>query len=205
MTESAAPRGLPLGTTILTPGGPVPAEDLAPGMLVIAVSGAGAPFQAIAEVRRGQAAGPFIRIRAGALAEGAPQDDLLLPAGHGLLLDGALIAAGDLVDGCGILQDTDAATVEVVDLVLAGHDAVIAAGASVETALPQPADPPCAPRRAADGPLRAALAWRAETLGWVAPAPAAPAEPSPGTLRERLSASALVPALPPRPLIPGVG
>lgn len=205
MTESASSRGLPLGTTILTPAGPVPAEALAPGMLVIAVSGAAAPFQAIAEVRRGRAAGPLIRIRAGALADGAPQDDLLLPAGHGLLLDGALIAAGDLVDGCGILQETDAAPVEVVDLVLAGHDAVIAAGAAVETALPQPAAPPCAPRRAADGPLRAALTWRAETLGWTAPPPAAPAAPSPGTFRERLSASALTPALPPSPPLPGGG
>ena len=205
MTESESPRGLPLGTTILTPGGPVPVEALVPGMLVLAVSGAGAPFQALAEVRRSSVRGPLIRIRAGALADGAPQDDLLLPAGHGLLVDGALIAAGEFVDGCGILQECDAGPVEVVDLVLAGHDAVIAAGASVETALPQPAAAPCVPRRALDGPLRAVLAWRAETLGWVAPAPVTPEAPSAGTFRQRLSASALAPALPTRPPIPGGG
>nr|WP_272876097.1 Hint domain-containing protein [Neoroseomonas soli] len=183
----------------MTPAGPVQVEDLAPGMLVLAVSGAGAPFQPVAAVRRRRVPGPAIRIRAGTLAEGAPQEDLLLPAAHGLLLDGALVAAEEVVDGYGILRE-EMLALEVVDIVLDGHDAVLAAGAAVETAPPGPDVPSCAPRRPANGPLKAMLAWRAETLGWAPPSPDAPAPaPAQASLRQRLTASALGPPGPPAP------
>lgn len=205
MTATPPPRGLPIGTEILTPAGPVAVEALHPGALVLAVGGIGAPFQPVAAIRRCRVPGPAIRIQAGALADGAPQDDLLLPAGHGLLLDGALFAAGDLVDGLGILPEAGPEALEVVEVLLAGHDALLAAGTAVETALP-PGAAPFAPRQQPDGTLRALLAWRAEEMGWASPAApalaAAGGAPREATLRERLADSPLGPvgaAPPPLP------
>lgn len=190
MPEAPQLRGLVAGTPVLTPNGPVAAEALQPGMLVIAVAGAAAPFRHVAAIRRSVLPRPVIRIRAGALDDGTPQDDLLLPPGHALLLGGALIAAADLADGHGILAEADGPPLPLVEIVLDGHDAILAAGAAVETVPPGAEAPDCAPRRAPDGPLRAVLAWRAERMGW-----AAPPEPLPevGGLRERLAASALTP------------
>lgn len=189
MTEAPVFRGLVAGTPILTPNGPVAAEALRPGMLVIAVSGAAAPFRPVAAVRRGLLPRPAIRIRADALDDGTPQEDLLLPPGQALLLDGALIAAADLVDGHGILAEPDGPPLPLVEIVLDGHDAILAAGAAVETSPAGPDSPACAPRRAPDAPLRAALAWRAERMGWAAACdPSPPAEP--GSLDERLTSSA---------------
>ena len=193
MAASVPVRGLLAGTPVLTPGGPVPAESLQPGMLVLAVSGVAAPFRNLAAVRRNRVPGPAIRIRAGALDDGTPQQDLLLPAAHGLLLDGALIEAGALVDGHGILPEPGDAPLALVELVLHGHDAVLAAGCAVETIPPAPDAPGCAPRRAPDGALRALLSWRAERMGWAAPAPVAPT-PGPEDFRERLIDSPLSPA-----------
>jgi hypothetical protein len=201
--ESSTAMGLCRGTPVLTPGGPIAAEALTAGVLVLAVSGVAAPFQPLVAVEHVRMATPLVRIRAGALADGAPLHDLLLPAGHALLLDGALVAAGDLVDGLGVVAEPDGAPVELVRLVLGGHDAVLAHGAAVETASPAPDAPPCAPRRAADGTLRAMLDWRAELMGWTAPA--TPSEPAPevGSYRARLEASPLAPLdLPPLPIRP---
>lgn len=192
MPVPAPVRGLLSGTPVLTPSGPVPAEALQPGMLVLAVSGAAAPFRNLVAVRRSWGSGPAIRIRAGALDDGTPQQDLLLPAAHGLLLDGALIEAGALVDGHGILAEPGEAPLALVELVLHDHDAVLAAGCAVETIPPAPDAPDCAPRRAPDGTLRAMLSWRAERMGWAAPAPEAPPT-EPGDFRERLIDSPLSP------------
>ena len=188
MTPAQPVTGLPPGTPVLTPAGERPVESLRPGDLVIAVSGMAAPFQVVTDIRRGLVAGPMVRIRAGALAEGAPQLDLLLPAAHALLVDGALLAAGALVDGWGVTAEPAAAT-ELVAVVLAAHDALLAAGTAVETALPEPGAPPCCPRAEPDGTLRALLDWRAEIMGWAPAAAIAPPAPVVGTLRARLSAS----------------
>jgi len=188
--------GLPIGTPVLTPTGEVPVEALAPGALVLAVGG-GAPFQPVIEARRVMLPGPFVRLRAGALADGAPQDDLVLPPDHAVLLDGLLVAARDLVDGFGIVAEEGAARA-AVQVVLAGHDAVLAAGAAVETAPPEPGAPACAPRAAPDATLRAMLAWRAEVMGW---RPSATPQAGPpavvGSRRDRLAASPLTPAADP--------
>lgn len=191
MSETPPPRGLVAGTPVLTPSGPVAAEALRPGMLVIAVSGAAAPFRHVAAIRRGLLPRPVIRIRAGALDDGTPQDDLILPPAQALLIDGALIAAADLADGHGILAEPDGPPLPLVEIALDSHDAILAAGTAVETVPAGPEAPDCAPRRAPDGPLRAMLAWRAERMGWAAPAE--PPPPETGGLRERLSASALAP------------
>jgi hypothetical protein len=187
------PTGLPTGTLVLTPAGAVPVEALRPGALVLAVSGAGAPFQPVAETRRVTLPPPFVRLRAGAIADGAPQDDLLLPPGHAVLVDGVLVAARDLVDGHGILAE-EGAPIDAVQIVLGGHDAVLADGLAVETAHPEPGLTDCAPRATPDATLRAMLAWRAEAMGWRPPATLAPTPPVPGSLRERLAASPGTPA-----------
>lgn len=195
--------GLPHGTPILTPRGPVPVEALQPGMMVLAVSGAAAPFQPVVAVEHGRHDGPMVRIRSGALADGAPADDLLVPPGQALLIDGALVTAAELVDGHGIVLDPDGGPRPVIRIVLEAHDAVLAAGAAVETASADPAAPPCAPRAAPDATLRALLAWRAEAMGWATPAATTETQPEVGTLRARLSATALAPAAPlPPPVKP---
>jgi hypothetical protein len=191
--ETLPPTGLPTGTLVLTPSGAMPVEALRPGALVLAVGGAAAPFQRVVETRRVTLAPPFVRLRAGAIADGAPQDDLLLAPGHAVLVDGVLVAARDLVDGHGILPEEGAA-IDAMQIVLAGHDAVLADGLAVETARPEPDMPDCAPRAAPDATLRAMLAWRAEAMGWRPAATPEPMPPVPGSLRERLAASTGSPA-----------
>nr|WP_246522433.1 Hint domain-containing protein [Neoroseomonas terrae] len=191
--------GLPIGTPVLTPTGHVPVEQLTPGAVVLAISGAAAPFQQVMTVQRRRWAGPLVRVLADALEDGTPQEDLLLPPAHAMLLDGALVAAGDLVDRHGIRLLPASEPIDLVQIMLAGHDVVLARGAAVETMRPHPDAPDCAPRRPPDGTLRALLSWRAERLGWAVPEPMEPM-PEVGTLRDRLDASPLAAALPPRPL-----
>jgi hypothetical protein len=187
--DSTAAIGLRPGTPVLTPRGPVAAEALAPGALVLAVSGVAAPFRELVAVDRISLAAALVRIRAGALADGAPAEDLVVPRGLALLIDGALVAAGDLVDGLGVLEEAAQAAVTLVRLTFETHDAVLAAGTAVETALPDAGAAPCAPRRTPDATLHALLAWRAEAMGWATPTPPAEAPPAVGTLRARLAAS----------------
>lgn len=197
MTPTLPEIGLPTGTPVLTPVGERAVETLSAGDLVIAVSGTAAPFQRVAEVRRVALDGPLVRIRAGALADGAPRQDLLLPAGQGLLLDGALVAAGALLDGLGIVAEATDPGREAFALLLAGHDAVLAGGAAVETAPPGPDATLCLPRAAPGGPLLALLGWRAEAMGWSPPEARPDPPPVVGTLRERLATFPLTPALAP--------
>ena len=70
---------------MLTPTGRLPVERLAPGMLVLAVSGGAAPFQPVVALRRISYAGGMIRVRAWALDDLTPQEDLLIPPGHALI------------------------------------------------------------------------------------------------------------------------
>ncbi|MEO3471517.1 Hint domain-containing protein [Roseomonas sp. CAU 1739] len=201
MTDISPDCGLPIGTPVLTPTGHVPVETLRPGALVLAISGTSAPFQALMAVRRVRWSGPMVRLKAEALDDGAPQEDLLLPPHHALLIDGSLISAGALVDGHGVLEEPATGPVDLVQITLAAHDAVLAAGLAVETARPDPEAPDCLPRRAPQAALRAMLAWRAERLGWAIPAVIEP-EPDVGSLRDRLAASPLAAAL---PLVPPLG
>lgn len=199
MNKISPECGLPVGTMVLTPAGQVPVETLAPGAMLLAMSGSSAPFQAVAAVHRLRWDGPMVRIRAEALDDGAPQEDLLLPPGHGVLLEGALVAAGSLVDGLGVVAEPAGTPVEIVQIVLGGHDAILAAGAAVEAVRPHPDAPDCAPRRSPDATLRALLSWRAEHMGWVQ-RQSTEIRPEFGTLRDRLEAfpfTSAVPMVPP--------
>ncbi len=200
MIDASSTCGLPVGTPVLTPTGQVAVEDLAPGALVLAISGTSAPFQPVVAVRRLCWTGPMVRLRAEALDDGAPQETLLLPPGQALLIDGVLVDAGELVDGHGVLPIAADGPVELVQVILAGHDAVLAAGVAVESTRPHPGAPDCAPRRPPDAALRALLSWRAEQMGWATPHAASPA-PLVGSLRDRLAASPFAPAI--RPALPG--
>lgn len=194
-TVPVAERGLPAGTPVLTPTGERPVETLAPGSLVIAVSGEGAPFQRVLELRRAVVPAALVRLRAGALADGAPREDLLLPTGHALFIDDMFVQAGALLGSPGVRLEQKAGLCEVFSLVLARHDAVLAAGAPVETAPGADTPMPC---ERAEPWLRARLAWRAEAMGWAEPLPEE--VPAPGLdLAEELASSALGPALPPSP------
>lgn len=200
MSEPSSECGLPIGSQVLTPSGPVAVETLAPGAIVLAVSGIAAPFQPVVAVRRFRTAAALVRLRAESLDEGAPQEDLLLPAGHALLIQGRLIAAGALVDGHGIIAEPAGMAVELVAVTLVAHDALLVAGAAVESARPDADAPDCAPRGAPDGILRASLSFRAEQMGWAAPM-VSESEPEIGSLRDWLEASPLAAAL---PLVPPV-
>ena len=195
MTDTSPDGGLPIGTLVLTPTGQVPVETLRPGALVLAISGASAPFQSVVAVDRIRWSGPLVRLKAEALDDGAPQDDLLLASHHALLLDGALIAAAALIDGHGILEEPTPGPVELVRVTLAAHDAILAAGLAVESARPDAEAPDCLPRRAPDAALRAMLTWRAERMGWAEPC-VIEAPAMVGTAREWLEASPLTPVLP---------
>lgn len=202
MTQPQPEIGLPPDTPVLTPAGDVMAGALRPGDIVIAVSGTGAPFQPVAELRRGFVPAALVRLRAGALAEGTPRQDLLLPPGHALLLDGLLVEVGALLGGPGVTLEQSAGLREVVHIVLGAQDAILAAGAAVETTRATPADPPLRERSVPDAGLRALLALRAEAMGWAAAPDALEPAPPPGSLAEELAATALAPALPPAPPLP---
>jgi hypothetical protein len=191
--------GLPIGVPVLTPRGPVPAGLLAPGDLVLATSGIGAPFQPVLALRRQRHRCGLVRIPPGAIDDSAPTDPIGLPPGLGLLLHGVLVPASALVDGVAITRDAEAAEHDLVEILLPGHDALLVAGLAAESGLPEGAKP-FAPHCVPDGVLLATLAWRAEQFGWRAPQPPAPAPPQVGTRRLRLSALPLTPIQRPAPL-----
>ncbi|WP_198375422.1 Hint domain-containing protein [Neoroseomonas rubea] len=197
MTEFAT--GLPTDVPVLTPRGPLPAGQVTPGLVVFATGGVGAPFQPVVAIRKRRVRCALVRIAAGAVADAGPTEPLGLPPGLGLLVDGALFHARDLVDGAGITRDAEPGEHELVEILLPGHDALLVAGLAVESGLPDGAEP-FVPRNAPDGTLLATLAWRAEQFGWRAPGAPSPTPPEIGTRRLRLAANPLAPVTPFAPL-----
>ncbi|MDU8942837.1 Hint domain-containing protein [Ovoidimarina sediminis] len=138
------------GTRLRTPAGEVPVEDLAEGDRIDTVDGgaqeivwigrrrmSGARLYAMPELRP-------IRIRAGALGSGDPNDDLVVSPRHKVLVRGAvaralfntdevLVAADDLMNDRTISRDHTLREVEYVHLLLPRHHVVWANGVETES------------------------------------------------------------------------
>ncbi len=127
------------GTLILTDGGEVAVEALRIGDRLVTASGAVRPIRWIgrrAYAARFAAANPDVQpvlIRAGALGGGVPRRDLHVSPLHGMLLDGVLVAARDLVDGVGVVAVREAREVTYFHPELDGHDVILAEGAASES------------------------------------------------------------------------
>jgi hypothetical protein len=127
------------GTMIRTPSGEVPVENLKRGDLVVTNDGREVPvdwlgIQTVSLRFADKMRVLPIRIKAGALAENVPSRDLLVSPDHALLVTGALIQAGALVNGKSIVRETDMPTtftyfhVEVDD-----HSLILADNTPAET------------------------------------------------------------------------
>ncbi|MDQ0322211.1 hypothetical protein QO002_004417 [Pararhizobium capsulatum DSM 1112] len=131
------------GTSILTTAGEVPVESLRIGDLVKTANGTAKPVKWIGfnRYQRRGARWPSnvmpIRIAKNALGKNTPYADLYLSPGHGLLLEGVLIQARDLVNGSSVVPALPAKTdvLEYFHIVLDTHEAVLANGAATETFL----------------------------------------------------------------------
>lgn len=136
------------GTGIQKPSGETLIEDLRIGDLVVTASGGTRPIKWIGrrvfrKTGFSWAANAIpIRISRGALAENTPHRDLYVSPGHGVLLDGVLIAAKELVNGVSVtpIVPSDADTIEYLHLLLDVHDVILAEGAAAETYLPSRGD-----------------------------------------------------------------
>ena len=127
------------GTLIRTASGEAAVETLAVGDVVRTVDGRLEPIRWIGtrsyhgRFLAGHEDLLPVRFRAGSLGEGVPARDLLVSPKHAMLIDGVLVAAELLVNGCTIHRERGAKRVDYVHLELARHDAIWAEGAASET------------------------------------------------------------------------
>jgi hypothetical protein len=169
------------GTVIATAEGGRKVEDLAIGDKLPTVFGGLRPIEWIGHYRY-QRSDPKkawvedvrpVRIAASAIAPNVPHADLFVTPSHRLLIDGALLAAGDLINGTTITHDAadDAAELVYFHIKLESHDAIYAEGLACETLLavdeaavnfadylrahgvPEAAELPCAPLLSYDGAM----------------------------------------------------
>jgi hypothetical protein len=128
------------GTRIATARGCVPVEQLAPGDLVLTVSGRLSPIAWLGHrtLDLGRHARPYdvmpVRVRAGAFAEKVPARDVILSPDHAVLVEGALVPVRHLVNGSSIVQQTRA-SITYWHLELSRHDVILAEGLACETYL----------------------------------------------------------------------
>jgi hypothetical protein len=76
-----------------------------------------------------------IRIRRGAIADGVPHRDLLVSPDHGILVDGKLICARQLVNGETLHQERGHGSVDYYHVELAEHAILLAEGLPAESYL----------------------------------------------------------------------
>ena len=129
------------GSRIDTPTGPVAVEDLKQGDTVLLATGMTRPVKWIGwrhlQVRRHidpDSVRP-IRIKAHAVAEGAPRHDLLVSPDHAIFIDGKLIPARLLRNGTTIVEAREVETVTYFHVELDAHDVLLAEGLATESYL----------------------------------------------------------------------
>jgi len=133
------------GTAIKTASGSRNIEDLAVGDLLPTVFGGASPVQWIGryKFKKADRSKPWvedvlpIRIARSALSRDIPQADLYVTKTHALLVDGVLVAAGNLVNGSTITRHDarELDELEFFHIKLAHHDVIYAEGAPCETLL----------------------------------------------------------------------
>jgi Hint domain len=160
--QSAAFAGIASGTMLVTSAGERPVETLREGDLVATRFAGLVPLRQCHQLPAGRGAATRrnrapILILAGALGEGVPARDLRVAPGQFLLLEDVLVPASHLVNGVTIRQLLDMPDdgTSYVQLELAAHDCVMAAGAWVESLAAGSAL--CAPRRQEGQGLEALL------------------------------------------------
>jgi hypothetical protein len=129
------------GTMIATPDGERAIETLKAGDLVLTADGVAKPVRWLGHT---VVSGVFgdrsrvvpVRIKAGALGANVPARDLLVSAGHALLVEGVLVNAAALVNGTSIVrEDGIAANFTYYHLELDTHAVILAEGAPAESFL----------------------------------------------------------------------
>ena len=100
------------GTQVITSNGTCLIEDILPGDPVLTLAG----FKPVQEVLRFAAPLPPVCIARSALAAGRPDVDLYLSRGHAILVDGALVTAGSLVNGHSIRSAAEITAPEYLHL-----------------------------------------------------------------------------------------
>lgn len=128
------------GTRIATASGDCAVEALSPGMMVRTARGGFTKVlwigaQTVRKLFLGQDARP-VRIRAGALGAALPDQDLVVTADHGMVIDGYIINAsalvnGDTIDFVPLAELEERFTVYHVET--EHHDVILANGAPAET------------------------------------------------------------------------
>lgn len=128
------------GTLISTPEGEVAVETLQIGDSILTASGETVSVKWVGRHTVSNAvADPNhqpVRVRAGALGDSKPHQDLVVTAGHGLVIDGLVINAAVLVNGSTIDYmpwDELDELVTYYHIETEGHEAILANGAEAET------------------------------------------------------------------------
>jgi len=127
------------GTLIATPDGSVAVEALKRGDLVLTIDGRAVPVgwlgrQTVSTVFGDPLRVLPIRIKAAAIGENVPSRDLLLSPDHAILIDGALIQAGALVNGTSFVREDDVPqTFTYYHIEIDDHALILAENTPVET------------------------------------------------------------------------
>ena len=131
------------GTTLRTADGDKKIEDLAVGDLLLTIFGGISPIQWIGRYRfkRSDPTKPWvkdvvpIRVARSALGPDIPRTDLYVTQHHALLIDGLLVAAGNLINGTTITRydASELDELEFFHIKLELHDVIYAEGALCET------------------------------------------------------------------------
>ncbi len=134
------------GTNILTENGYLPVEELAIGDVAKTADGELKPIKWIgyqthelSQVKDALNSNPVL-IKAGALGENVPSQDLYVSPNHSLLVEGLLINAGALTNNISIVTTQPTETFVYYHVELDNHALLVAEGTYAESYLPQKED-----------------------------------------------------------------